>query len=199
MQAIQISALPAPGSSCRRLRGFTLVELLITVAVLAILTTMAVPAFTDVYNASRLSGQTNELVSALHVARSEAVRRNGNVVFCRSDEQGSGCIEGEGTWSGWLVFDDANGDSGFDSGEELIQRGSIRSPLRVQSNFGDRLRFRSDGRARNSSATTLVSGSLRVCLETTLPPENIRDIVLIAGGKISLSRSDGTGKCVAPS
>lgn len=198
MQAILISSWPASGA-CRRLtRGFTLVELMITVIVLGILTTLAVPSFTDVLNASRLSGQTNELVSALHVARSEAVRRNSNVVFCRTGPTLAACSVGAGGWAGWLVFEDANGDSVFDAGEEVIQRGVIRSPLRVQSSFGDLLRFRSDGRARNSAATTLASGILRICLETTLPAQNIRDVALIAGGKTSLSRSDGGGNCAAP-
>jgi type IV fimbrial biogenesis protein FimT len=197
MQAILISSWPAGGGR-RPMRGFTLVELMVTVIVLGILTTLAVPSFTDVLNASRLSGQTNELVSALHVARSEAVRRNSSVVFCRTGPTLAACTAGDGSWAGWLVFEDANGDSVFDAGEEVIQRGVIRSPLQVQSSFGELLRFRSDGRARNSAATTLASGILRVCLETTLPAQNIRDIVLIAGGKTSLSRSDGSGNCAAP-
>ncbi len=198
MQALLISSRAAKGGSRRCLRGFTLVELMITVIVLGVLTTLAVPSFTDVLNTTRLSAQTNELVSALHVARSEAVRRNGNVVFCRADPALEACAAGDERWAGWLVFEDANGDAAFDAGEELIQRGLIRSPLLVQSSFGELLRFRSDGRARNSAATTLASGMLRVCLETTLPAQNIRDIVLVAGGKTSLSRSDGGGNCAAP-
>ena len=60
-------------------RGFTLLELMVTVAVAAILATVAVPGFRDLIQNNRVTTQTNELVSALNFARTEAVKRGRNV------------------------------------------------------------------------------------------------------------------------
>jgi type IV fimbrial biogenesis protein FimT len=62
-----------------RYRGFTLVELMVTLAVLAILITVGIPAFGDLVRNNRVTSQTNELVTALNIARSEAVKRGRNV------------------------------------------------------------------------------------------------------------------------
>ena len=64
--------------------GFTLVELMVTLGVLAILVTLATPSFTSVINSNRLSSQANELVADIQLARSEALRRNRTVRLCRS-------------------------------------------------------------------------------------------------------------------
>ena len=60
-------------------RGFTLLELMVTLAVLVILITVGIPAFADLVQNNRITAQTNELVSALNVARAEAVKRGRNV------------------------------------------------------------------------------------------------------------------------
>ena len=60
-------------------RGFTLLELMVTVAVVAILATVAVPGFRDLIQNNRVTTQTNELVSALNFARTEAVKRGQRV------------------------------------------------------------------------------------------------------------------------
>jgi type IV fimbrial biogenesis protein FimT len=60
-------------------RGFTLLELMVTLAVLAVLITVGIPAFAELVQNNRVTAQTNELVSALNVARSEAVKRGRNV------------------------------------------------------------------------------------------------------------------------
>jgi type IV fimbrial biogenesis protein FimT len=59
----------------KRRAGFTLVEALITLALIVILSTMAIPAFTTMMNNNRIAAQSNEIVAAFHLARSEAVRR----------------------------------------------------------------------------------------------------------------------------
>ena len=86
-----------PGAS----RGFTLVELMITVAVMVILAAIATPSMTAMLNNSRAAGQTEELVASLQLARAEAIRRNARVTVCA----GTGVVcNGSATWSNWTIF-----------------------------------------------------------------------------------------------
>jgi type IV fimbrial biogenesis protein FimT len=87
----------------QRTSGFTLVELMITLAVLAILLSLAAPSFTQMIASNRISSETNEFIAALNLARSEAVRR-GQPVAVRAV---SGGAEFAG---GWQIITDANAD-----------------------------------------------------------------------------------------
>jgi len=85
--------------------GFTLVELMITIVVVTIMLAMGAPAFKDFIKNNRVTAQTNDLVSAIQLARSEALKRGTNVVVCASKD-GAKCT-GKDTWAdGWIVFSD---------------------------------------------------------------------------------------------
>jgi len=100
--------------------AFTLIELMITIAVVAVALTVGVPSFNNVIERNQLTVHINELVSTLHFARSEAVRRNTNVGICHSDD-GSSC-GGAGYEDGWIIFTDINNDGDYaDTNEELIR------------------------------------------------------------------------------
>lgn len=86
-------------------RGFTLLELLVALAVAAILATLAVPSFGSLRRAAALATTTNELLAALHFARSSAVRRGVPVTLCLSSD-GHACLaSAQGLAGGWLVFE----------------------------------------------------------------------------------------------
>ncbi len=81
-------------------------EMLITIAVLAILVTLAVPNFRQFIQNNRLSAQANELVAAMQYARSEALQRGVEVRVCASSDQAS-CT---GNWNqGWIAVADPGG------------------------------------------------------------------------------------------
>lgn len=86
-------------------RGFTLLELLVALSIVSILFTVAVPSFFNITRNSRAAANANELVTALSVARSEAVRRGARVSVCPS-VNGAVC-SGSNNWAqGWIVVAD---------------------------------------------------------------------------------------------
>jgi type IV fimbrial biogenesis protein FimT len=85
-------------------RGFTLIELLVTIAVAGVLLAIAVPNFADLMRNNRSEATANEFVSALNVARGEAVKRGQRVSLCPS-VNGTSC-SGTAWHSGWIVFVD---------------------------------------------------------------------------------------------
>lgn len=90
----------------RYLRGFTLLEAMITVAVLAILVSVGVPSFRATVERNRVTTTANDLLYHLQLARSEAVKRNRTITLCPSSD-GSACSGSN--WSiGWLIIDEAS-------------------------------------------------------------------------------------------
>jgi type IV fimbrial biogenesis protein FimT len=103
----------------RNVHGFTLVEMLITLVLGAILLTLAIPNMQSVIINNRITTQTNELVSALSLARMEAIRRGAPVSLCSSTNQST--CSGAADWStGWIVLVD-NNSSGAPSVSEVIR------------------------------------------------------------------------------
>lgn len=180
--------------------GFTLVELMISIVVAAILLSLAVPSFTGIINSNRLSGPANALLSGLQSARATAISRNTRVVLCRSNN-GTTCSTAGGNWPGWIAFVDWNGDFAPDAGSDnLIGSGTIAAPATLQASTNaanSRIVFRSDGMARQAD-NTLTQAVLRVCIPTSFPAENIRDVRLLSGGRTSIVASDGDAGCGAP-
>lgn len=81
--------------------GFTLIELMITIAVMAILLAIVIPSFTDATLGSKLRSQANDLAAGVLLARSEAIKRNKTVTLCASSN-GTSCTGG---WAdGWIVI-----------------------------------------------------------------------------------------------
>ncbi|QNH12263.1 prepilin [Xanthomonas sp. SI] len=170
-------------------RGFTLVELMVTVAVLAIIMALAFPSFTMLIRSNRLTSTANELVAALQASRSEAVRLNGGVSLCRSDD-GSTCASG-GDWTHLLtVTRDGT----------VLRATTLRTGLSVSSSaldaLGDKVTFNADGIARDSSGTPLAM-DITVCMPVTSPSDNVRTVSMSGGSRVSIARSSNGGQCSA--
>jgi type IV fimbrial biogenesis protein FimT len=181
-------------------RGLTLIELMVTIAVLAIVLAIGVPSLQGVVNGSRLSSAANELTSALHLARSEAIKRNRTVVLCRSENLTS-CAD-DAQWNGWIVFADNDGDGVVDAGEDIIVTGTIDAPLvmRASPGISDRnqmVTFLPNGAARGADQMALLNASVSVCAPSTQPPANVRDVLIAFGGRTSVRSRDTAGVCTA--
>lgn len=99
--------------------GFTLVELMITLAIAAILLTMAVPSFSSFVRGNRATTQTNDLIATLQLARGEAIKSNRRVSICMSSDQST--CSGTNWASGWIVFTDTDAN-GTRAGTETLIR-----------------------------------------------------------------------------
>jgi len=95
--------------------GFTLIEVMVTVSIAAILISIAVPSFKTLFKNNRVTAGTNEFVAALILARSEALKRNNNVSICASDNQQT-CSGNTDFAKGWIVFMDCDQDGNIDNG-----------------------------------------------------------------------------------
>jgi type IV fimbrial biogenesis protein FimT len=106
----------------RRQHGFNLLELMVTVTIAAVVLGIGVPTFTEVLANNRMAGAANDLVTAVHTARTEAVKRRATVTICASsnwDAANPDCDLGGGT-AGWIVFTDTDGDVSVDAPGDTV-------------------------------------------------------------------------------
>lgn len=95
----------------KRVGGFSLVELMATTALLAILSAMAMPSLENLINGNRLANASNEMLAFLNAARLEAVARNTRVDFCRSVD-GENCADDAPAAGGWMAYRRLDGGNG---------------------------------------------------------------------------------------
>lgn len=195
--------------------GFTLLELMITIAILAVIAAFAVPSFQSLIMLNRLASEANELVAALGQTRTEAIRVNRRVILCRAATDGGtvaaadGCVAGGGRWDGWMVFVDADASGTYNPNavsnpdEVLIRTHAFHGDLlqttadNALAGAGNRIVFRPDGLARAPGQTLLQTATLRLCAASATMQQNARDVRLGGGSRISVVRATSAA-CAAP-
>lgn len=187
---IASGAAANPGGLSRP-RGFTLLELVITVAVLAIALGVAIPSFQGMTNRNRLTSVANEVVAAVQLTRMEAVRRNSRVTFCPTTN-GTTC--NGANWMRSIVVA-ANGDVVREF--TFTGRGLAILPSSNVGSANSRLSFGANGFARAGTSAATTSGGLRVCTTTLPAGENARD-VMFAVSRVSVTTSGSAACAVAP-
>lgn len=137
---------PTFADACRRpsrlqTRGITLIELLVALAILAIVAGFAIPSFLGLIASTHVSGTVNAFIVDTRYARGEAMRRGKTVTICRSADPAARppkCSSGNGVevggWKeGWIVFADEDGDGAFDNSADTVVR--VQQALANAGNF----------------------------------------------------------------
>ncbi len=111
-----------------------MVELMVVLLLMVVLQTTAVPALSAALDARRLGAATNALHVSLQLGRSEAIKRGGRVVVCKSGS-GRSCSR-SGSWAqGWIVFHDINNNAQVDPDEAILQREqALGGPVQLTGN-----------------------------------------------------------------
>jgi type IV fimbrial biogenesis protein FimT len=167
------------GNVVRRISGFTLLELMISVALIAILLALASPSFREFTSNNRITAANNDLITALNLARSEATKRGTPVSICASAD-GTTCGAATDWASGWIVFQNPGAAGVIASANDVLQKwngetGSIQ--FATNSAF---VQYQPTGTV-NAAATVDVSYPVCRGLQK-------RHIQVSAGGTISTQR-----------
>jgi type IV fimbrial biogenesis protein FimT len=146
-------------------RGFTIPELIITLGVAAIILSTAVPSVNSTIKNNRLATQVNHVITDLHFARSEAIKRDVRVILCRSSNPNASspqCSTDSGTeytWTlGYLIFADSGtaANSIYNAGSDILLRRGQPAPsgvrMRTNSTWNKNLEFNPNG-ATNEGGT----------------------------------------------
>lgn len=174
--------------------GFSLVEIMIVLAIVSILGITALPSLQTMVHRNRVASEVNHFLSQLHLARSEAIKQGTRIVICQSPDAQT-CARTSGWEQGWIIFKDNNLNRQHDDGELLLRTDrALSSTIRISTGASLHSRrtivYQATGLAPGSTATfTFCSPGA---------PDLARAIILSNTGRprLSATRADGsTIKC----
>ena len=182
----------------KHLTGFTLLELLVTLAILSVVLFISMASFIDLIRANQLATQVNFFIAATNLARNEAITRSQRVFICA--RAGNVC-SGASSWeNGWIVFSDEDGDSVVSKGEVMRYFEALQPGYVLRPNIGTtHLIYYGDGHVRrNGGMLPLVT--FRLCAPDAAPgtiAERVREVVIGAAGRVRL-QPGREGKTICP-
>lgn len=196
----------SPERGRRSQRGLTLIELMVAVAVMAILLALAAPSFSAFMSSNRVRAGAEHLSAGLAEARMQAIRLGARVSLCPSSD-GSSCSDG-GDWAvGWVIFRDnereTSGDAAVDSGDEILSvQQALGGQLKVVGTtlVSNYVSFGADGRPKRMNGESQ-PGTLRVCAATDTVDDDhrARDLTLDGTGRVRSARVEAVdAACEAP-
>lgn len=166
----------------KRHTGFTLIELMIVLAIAAILLTLAAPSFRDLLLNNRLTSTANEFIAAANLVRSEAIKRGRNATLCVSNnsmDANPTCTGGTDWGDGWLAWVDADGSGALNGDERLRVGDSLAGTGITFTGAVSSFRYDSRGTVDNTDLLT-------ICDDRN--GETGRQIQVTATGRIETNR-----------
>lgn len=166
--------------------GFTLMELLVTVSIVAILAAIGIPSLTETIKSNRITAQVNEFVLALNFARSEAIKRGVRVSLCKTSDTMTCIRDGAGSnWEqGWIIFTNQDNDNINDGGSETILKvqDSVQAQITIigNGNIDDMISYKPDGMIVNG-------GSITVC-DDRVEEEGKRIVITPVTGRTRIEK-----------
>lgn len=170
--------------------GVTLIELMVTLSIAAIMLTLAVPAFQAFIRTTHARTVATDLAAAFSLARSEAIKRGWPVTVCKSGNiQASAlaCSTAASWQDGWVVFVDTDQDGVVDTGDTPLRVGkpaTSRIAISAGSNYSDYVTYFPTGYSLGNGG--LADGTLAICMEGTQ-----RSLVINTTGRLRID----TGTC----
>ncbi len=101
-------------------QGFTLIEILVVISIVAIAAMLAGPDLSALIKSNRIAGTINAVNADIKFAKAEAIKRGAAVTLCASSDQAT-CSVSSNLANGWIVFSDPNGNQAVDEGEAVIK------------------------------------------------------------------------------
>jgi type IV fimbrial biogenesis protein FimT len=150
-----IRSLPC-ATSGRGERGFTLIELIFTVVILAVLLGLAAPAMRDLVLDQRVKTAAGDVHAALMYARSEAIKRNQFVALCAKNDTSDGCQNSTDWARGWIVYLDGDGNGFPTLAGDILRKQDALSDITV-TGTGSNVTYQGNGRLRASPTTFVLS------------------------------------------
>jgi len=140
----------------RRAAGFTLVELMVTIAVAAIVVALGVPSFLRTLARHTINSQAEELQDAVRVGRNEAMKRSGPVVLCRTEENNpTHCAGSGGSWQTWVLFSDVARSGAFAAGDAVLRQRQDASKRTTVTADAASIRFEATGIAHADTGSAV--------------------------------------------
>lgn len=180
-----------------RSHGFTLLELMIVLALAAVIFAIGSPSFNDFRRNNRLTGIANDFLGAIQTARTEAIKRQVSAAVCPSDD-GTSCTTGN--FRGWIAFVDSNNDCSrtTDDATEPLLRVETRiddnasSPV-YQVSKGVCISFGTDGfrqtiAGKGTANRTIFCDSRGTALQKGTDMSAARGIEVTATGRARVTR-----------
>lgn len=173
-----------------RENGFTLIEMMIAIAVTALLLSLAVPAVDLFVSNSRQTGAINDFVASIHMARSTAVTTNSRVTVCPSS---TGLDCDAASWDqGWIVFADFDSNGSVGGNEAVVASSGPVDGLSFQSGeFANRMVYRSNGRVASASANGN-AGQFTVCDDRGAEHAKVMIVDLSGRPRVAEYMADGS-------
>ena len=174
-----------PTQARRHVAGFTAIELMVVVSIVAILAALAGPSFTPLIENWRVRESAEQLQSTLHYARSEAIKRGGRVVIQKIPNNTNGCTTASSTraWDcGWIVCHDTNDNGTCNATEPVLQRVASAAKVHVNRTGG--------GASIKLNRWGLVDGTFLgfnlIPLDKSVSHPGARGVCMSSGGRVRI-------------